>query len=205
VFRFESRFEKWRPEPKAGWRESSEPEDAGGILYDLGSHLIDQALVLFGPARTVYAEVDRLRPGARTDDDAFVAITHLSGVRSHLWMSAVAAQVGPRMRVLGTRAAWTKHGLDPQEAALREGASPTGAGWGDEPESSWGRLAADGEERAVPTEPGDYRQFYHGLARAIRDNAPPPVDPKEALAALEVIEAARRGAANYELRATSYE
>jgi len=130
VLRFESRFERWRPEPKPGWRESPEPGDAGGLLFDLGTHLIDQALVLLGPARHVYAELDVRRPAAAMDDDTFVAIRHESGTRSHLWLSAVAALPGPRMRVLGTRAAWEKHGLDPQEAALRDGGRPGGSGLG---------------------------------------------------------------------------
>ncbi len=94
--RFESRFERWRPVPKSGWREHGAPEEAGGLLYDLGSHLIDQALVLFGPASHVYAELDRRRSSVEVDDDAFVALTHVSGVRSHLFMSAVAANSGDR-------------------------------------------------------------------------------------------------------------
>jgi scyllo-inositol 2-dehydrogenase (NADP+) len=199
VIRFESRFEKWRPDPKPGWRESADPQDGGGILYDLGSHLVDQALALFGPARTVYAELDRRRPGARVDDDAFVALTHQSGVRSHLWMSAVAAQAGPRMRLLGTRSTWTKRGLDPQEAALRAGETPAGPGWGEEPESAWGVLGAGGNTRPIPTEPGDYRRFYAALADAIRHGAPPPVDPRDAVASLRVLEAARRSAQEHKV------
>jgi scyllo-inositol 2-dehydrogenase (NADP+) len=194
VIRFESRFEKWRPHPKPGWRESADPQDAGGVLYDLGSHLVDQALALFGPARTIYAELDCRRPGARVDDDAFVALTHQSGVRSHLWMSALAGQPGPRMRVLGTRATWTKRGLDPQEAALRAGETPGGAGWGEEPASAWGVLGAGDNTRPIPTEPGDYRRFYAALADAIRHGTPPPVDPRDAVASLRVLEAARRSA-----------
>lgn len=194
VLRFESRFEKWRPDPKPGWRESDDPRDAGGILYDLGSHLIDQALVLFGPVRAVYAELDRRRAGVLVDDDAFVALTHESGVRSHLWMSAVAGQSGPRMRVLGTRGTWTKRGLDGQEAALRAGRAPRDPGWGEEPESEWGVLGAGDHTRPVPTEPGDYRRFYAALVAAIRHGAPPPVDPRDAVASLQILEAARRSA-----------
>jgi scyllo-inositol 2-dehydrogenase (NADP+) len=194
VHRFESRFERWRPAPKPGWRELADPEEAGGILYDLGSHLIDQALSLFGPARRVYAELERRRDGAAVDDDAFVALSHHSGVRSHLWMSAVAAQPGPRLRVLGSRGAYVKWGMDVQEEALRGGARP-GAGWGEEPEPRWGTLGADEDVRPVPTEPGDYPAFYRGVAAALREGAPPPVDPADAVAALEVIEAARRSAA----------
>jgi scyllo-inositol 2-dehydrogenase (NADP+) len=200
VLRFESRFEKWRPDPKPGWRESDDPRDAGGILYDLGSHLIDQALLLFGPVRTVYAELDRRRPRVLVDDDAFVALTHETGVRSHLWMSAVAGQSGPRMRVLGTRGTWTKRHLDVQEAALRAGRAPQGADWGEEPEPAWGVLGAGDHSRPVPTVPGDYRRFYAGLVAAIRQGAPPPVDPRDAVASLQILEAARRSAHHREVR-----
>jgi len=194
--RFESRFERWRPTPKGGWRERGVPEEAGGLLYDLGSHLIDQALVLFGPAAAVYAELDRRRPGAEVDDDAFVALTHASGVRSHLHMSAVAAQSAPRMRVLGTRAAYVKWGLDVQEEALRGGARPDRTGWGEELAERWGTLGAGDDTRPVPTEPGAYQRFYEGVVLALRHGAPPPVDPDDAIAGLEVIEAARASAAD---------
>jgi len=190
VHRFESRFERWRPAPKPGWRESADPAEAGGVLFDLGSHLIDQALVLFGPVTQVYAEIDRRRPGVEVDDDAFVALTHASGVRSHLWTSLVAAEDAGRMRVLGSRAAYVKQGLDVQEAALRGGARP-GAGWGREPPQRWGRLGAGDEWHPVPTERGDYPAFYAGIAATLRTGASPPVDPADAVAVLEIIEAAR--------------
>jgi scyllo-inositol 2-dehydrogenase (NADP+) len=194
VWRFESRFERWRPAPKPGWRESGGPEDAGGILNDLGSHLVDQALHLFGPATLVYGELDRRRPGMRVDDDAFVALTHASGLRSHLWMSSVAAQLGPRLRVLGDRAAYVKHGLDGQEEALRAGRRPDGPGWGEEPPDRWGLLGTEEQARPVPTEPGAYQRFYEGLVTALHDQAPPPVEPTEVVAALRVLDAARRSA-----------
>ena len=193
--RFTSRFERWRPTPKPGWRELGAPEEAGGILYDLGSHLIDQALLLFGPVRQLYAELDRRRAGVEVDDDAFVALTHVSGVRSHLHMSAVAAQQGPRFSLLGSDAAYTKHGLDPQEGALRAGARPGGDGWGEEPAEGWGSLGAGGEARPVRTEPGAYLRFYAGVVDAARHGAPPPVHPDDAVAGLALIEAARRSAA----------
>lgn len=191
VFRFESRFERWRPDPARTWREDAAPAEAGGLLYDLGSHLIDQALVLFGPAATVYAELDRRRPGVVVDDDSFVALTHASGVRSHLWMSSVAAQVAPRMRVLGSVGAYTKYGLDVQEAALRAGARP-GPSWGQEPREHWGRLGADDDARPVATESGNYPAFYRLLERALREGAAPPVLPDDAVHSLEVIEAAQK-------------
>jgi predicted dehydrogenase len=191
VMRFESRFERWRPEIKEGWREQGDPDEAGGVLFDLGSHLIDQALQLFGPIESIYGELDARRPGAQVDDDAFVALEHSSGTRSHLWMSAVAAHLGPRLRVLGDRAAYVKHGLDPQEDALREGGRPDQPGWGEEPEDAWGVLGAGEEWARVRTEPGAYQRFYEAVERALRTGAPPPVDPDDAIATLEVIDAVR--------------
>ncbi|MER5526987.1 Gfo/Idh/MocA family oxidoreductase [Streptomyces sp. NPDC002677] len=197
-WRFESRFERWRPQPKGGWRESGDPAEIGGLLYDLGSHLVDQALVLFGPATEVYAESVIRRDGAETDDDTFIAVTHAGGVRSHLYASATAAQLGPRFRVLGSKAGYVKYGLDPQEAALREGERP-GPGWGVEPESLYGRIGAGespvtGAGRAVPTLPGDYPAYYAAVAGALRGEGPNPVTALEAAAALDVLEAARRSA-----------
>ena len=194
VVRFESRFDRWRPVPREGWRERGSPDEAGGLLYDLGSHLIDQALLLFGPVRDVYAELDRRRPGVEVDDDAFVSLTHASGVRSHLHASVLAAEPGPRFRALGNRGAYVKHGLDVQEAALRAGARPGQAGWGEEPRERWGYLADGTAATSVRTEPGAYQHFYAAVAAALADGSPPPVDPLDAVAGLHVIEAAQRSA-----------
>ncbi|MGY9070058.1 Gfo/Idh/MocA family protein [Streptomyces sp. CAS3] len=198
VRRFESRFERWRPRPKGGWRESGDPAEIGGLLYDLGSHVVDQALVLFGPAAEVYAEADVRRPGAEADDDTFIALTHVSGVRSHLYVSATTPQLGPRFRVLGSEAGYVKYGLDPQEAALREGLHP-GPRWGAEPESLYGRIGAGespltGGGTPVKTLPGDYPAYYAAVAAALTGAGPNPVTALEAAAALDVLEAARRSA-----------
>ena len=182
VHRFESRFERWRPTPKEGWRESGDPADAGGTLYDLGSHLIDQALVLWGPVARVYAEVDRRRPGVQVDDDAFVALEHASGVRSHLWMSAAAPEHDLRFRVLGSRAAYVKHGLDAQEAALQEGRAARGRAGARSRRSGGAGWARRTRGPPVPTEPGAWPAYYAGVAAALRDGAPPPVDPADAVA-----------------------
>jgi scyllo-inositol 2-dehydrogenase (NADP+) len=193
VSRFESRFERWRPVPKPGWRESGSPAEAGGLLFDLGSHLTDQALVLFGPVTRVYAEVDRRRPNIEAPDDVHLVLTHASGVHSDLWVSAVASDVGPRFRVLGDRAAYVKHGLDLQEDALRDGGRPDlDERWGIEPEASWGTLGTPGDSSPVATEPGAYQRFYAGVAAALRDGAPMPVDPRDSIEGLRIIEAAER-------------
>ncbi|MFG1670680.1 Gfo/Idh/MocA family oxidoreductase [Streptomyces sp. Y7] len=200
VWRFESRFERWRPELKGGWRESGDPAEIGGLLYDLGSHVVDQALVLFGPVTQVYAEAVVRRAGAQTDDDTFLALTHANGVRSHLYASATTAQLGPRFRVLGSKAGYVKYGLDPQEAALREGLRPGGGTeWGVEPEEMWGTVGAGespvtGGGRAEPTLPGDYPAYYAAVAKALLDGGPNPVTALEAAATLDVLEAARRSA-----------
>ncbi|MGI5273035.1 Gfo/Idh/MocA family protein [Nonomuraea sp. CA-218870] len=197
VRRLESRFERWRPVPKGGWRETGGPGDAAGLLYDLGSHLIDQALVLLGPVTHVYCESDVRRAGVAADDDTFVALTHANGARSHLWASAVTPSLGPRFRVLGSTAAYLKYGMDAQEERLRAGRSPGAAGFGEEDEERWGVLGAGDDLREVPTEPGAYLDFYRGVESALRAGGPPPVTPESAVAALEVIEAARRSAAGH--------
>ena len=191
VVRFESRFDRWRPAATGSWRERGTPEEAGGLLFDLGSHLIDQALLLFGPATDVYAEVDRRRAGVEADDDSFVALAHASGVRSHLYMSVLAAQPGPRFRVMGTAAGYTKWGLDVQEDALRAGMRPGGPDWGTEPPDRWGTLGILDQVERPPTERGNYGAFYAGVAAAVRGDGAPPVDIADAIRVLEVIEAAR--------------
>lgn len=195
ILRFESRLERWRPAPKGGWKERGVAEEGGGLLYDIGSHLIDQALYLFGPVREVYAELDQRRSGVESDDDVFVALTHENGVRSHLWTGCLAAQPGMRLRVMGDGAAFVKQFGDIQEPALRAGERPDRPGWGEEPPQHWGILSDGVTQRRVPSEPGAYQRFYEGTVRCLRDGAPPPVDPKDAVQGLKIIEAARRSAA----------
>ncbi|WP_329084088.1 Gfo/Idh/MocA family oxidoreductase [Streptosporangium sp. NBC_01469] len=203
VNRFESRFERWRPVPKGGWRETGGTEEVAGLLYDLGSHLVDQALRLLGPAVDVYAESDVRRSGVNADDDTFIAVSHAGGARSHLWASSVASRPGPRFRVLGSRAGYLKYGLDVQEEQLRAGLTPASPGFGEEPPERWGTLGADGGGsgdvgdgvRIVPTERGAYAGFYRAVLACLHEGAPPPVAPEEVVEALTVLEAARRSAA----------
>ncbi len=201
VTRFESRYERYRETPRHGaWRELPSEEEAGGLLFDLGSHLIDQALLLFGQPTQVYAEVEKRRPGALVDDDTFVALRFASGVHSHLWMSVVARIPGPRMRISGLRGTYEKWGVDPQEDALRTGMRPGDPDWGLEPREKWGRLSTDigGIHIDGPVEmlPGAYEQFYALLRDALITGGPPPVDPTSAVATIRVIEAAQQSAGN---------
>ena len=189
IRRFESRFERWRPEAKPGWKRNTDRAAAGGILFDLGSHLIDQALALFGPVANVAAEVIPRYDATGVDDDTFVALEHTGGVRSHLWMSSVAPLPAPRLRVIGARAGYEKYGMDPQEDALRAGYSPTGTNWGHDPID--GRLGAGEAITAHATCDGDYGAFYRGVRDALAGRAPMPVAPEAAREVLRVIEAAR--------------
>jgi predicted dehydrogenase len=199
VLRFESRFARWRPIPQGGWRMLEAPEEAGGLLFDTGTHLIDQALLLFGPATHVYAELECRRPGVKVDDDSFVALTHASGVQSHLWMSAVDAQLGPRFRVLGDQAGYVKFGMDVQEERLRNGEDPSAPDWGEESPERWGRLGTDADNQPVRTERGDYGRFYQLLVAALNSGGAPPVNPEDAAMTLEVVRAAQRSSARREV------
>ncbi len=201
VLRYESRFERWRPElDRSRWRDHLTPAEGGGSLLDLGTHVVDQSLVLFGPVIGVYAELRSQRGGS--DDEAFVALHHRSGVRSHLSLGLLFASPGPRLRVLGDRGAFVVSGVDSQEASLRRGRCPGDPGFGEEPAEQWGTLwSGDVDAGAVagavhgvpvPSEPGRWIEFYLGLERALRSGAPPPVDPADALDGLAVLDAARR-------------
>ncbi|MEA2142791.1 MAG: scyllo-inositol 2-dehydrogenase [Solirubrobacteraceae bacterium] len=193
VTRFESRYERFRPQVDAeAWRELPAAAEGGGLLLDLGAHLVDQAIALFGVPLRVYAEIDTRRAGAAVDDDVFVALEHAGGVRSQLWMSAIAPVGGRSLRVSGTRAGIETPGLDPQEDQLAMGLRPGDANWG---EGEPARYAdEDGGERWMPIEPGAYECFYAGVRDALRDGTPMPVDPRDSVAGLRVIEAARRSA-----------
>jgi scyllo-inositol 2-dehydrogenase (NADP+) len=188
----EARFERWSA-VGGEWRELA--EEAGGPHRDLGAHLVDQSLLLFGRALRVFAQMDRRRTDSLVDDSTFVAIDHADGVHSRLWTSLIAARTGPRMRVRGTRGEYVKNDLDPQETQLLADLRPGDAGFGDEPPERWGHLyAADGSVETVPTARGDYARFYELLRDAVQGRGERPVDPLDSLRGLRVLEAAERSA-----------
>ena len=189
VHRLESRFTRFRPVVADRWRE--DPAAGGGVLLDLGSHVVDQAVQLLGPAVSVYAEVDVRRQGGAAEDDVFMALRHAGGARSHLWCSMTAPWQGPRLVLQGSVAGWSKHGLDGKEDALRADL-PVGSLLAPEPD---GLRWDAGGRRPAPSLPGDWPAFYRQVALAVDGAGPVPVDPADAVHVLRVLETARRSAA----------
>jgi predicted dehydrogenase len=193
VWRHESRFERFREVLDTGrWRETLTAEQGGGQLLDLGSHLVDQAVQLFGPVRRAYAEIQHRRGGG--DDAAFVALSHDGGVHSHLSLGAVFGSPGPRRRVLGDAGALVVPRLDSQEDQLRAGVDPNSAEFGVEPENAWPLVVRGDAGKPEPPERGQWASFYPAVATALRHGRPMPVNPADAVHVLKVIEAARRSA-----------
>lgn len=188
----ESRFDRFRPQPKGGWRE--EPGAGTGVLFDLGSHLLDQALVLFGAPRAVWADVQSQREGVQADD-WFRILLDYPETRVSLRASCLAAGPMVRFTARGTKGSWVKRGLDPQENALADGGRPGSADWGVERASQWGTLYSGQSLRKVSSEAGSYPEYYRLLARAIREGEEPPVPAREARDVIYGLELCRKSAA----------
>jgi scyllo-inositol 2-dehydrogenase (NADP+) len=190
IMLFEAHWDRFRPAIKPGWRET--PEAGAGVLNDLGSHLIDQALLLFGMPDAIGADVLAQRPGAQVDDYFDLAL-HYAERRVCLRCSTLVANPRPRFAVHGTGGSYVKHGLDPQEAQLKAGMDPRAPDFGINQRD--GTLALpDGSAETVPTERGDYRAFYEAVADALIDGAPVPVDPAGPRDGLLLIDLARQAA-----------
>ncbi|BBE24267.1 oxidoreductase [Arthrobacter sp. MN05-02] len=183
---FESAMESWKPSITKAWKRAAGPGAGGGVLYDLGPHLIDQALVLFGPAVPAFADLRIDRAGGAADDTVFLVLQHLGGVTSSLHAGTLAPQVRSRFRVTGDDAGLTVLGTDPQEGLLAAGMSP-GAVAAPGPADARGLLGRDGNLTPVPIAPGTYPSFYEGVAAAI-EGGPVPVAAEDALAVVRIIE-----------------
>jgi scyllo-inositol 2-dehydrogenase (NADP+) len=185
---FESHFDRFRPELRpAAWRE--QPQPGSGIWFDLGSHLLDQALVLFGPPAAISADVRIEREGAATDD-AFDVTLHYPRMRALLRASMLAASPGPTFAVHGTRGSFVKYGLDPQEEALKSGRTPDEPNWDAEPPDRHGKLTTPEGTRTIPTIPSSFTHYYENVRDAIQGTAPPAVTTEQMLDVMRGLELA---------------
>ncbi len=196
---FESHMERYRPALKAAaWREL--PTPGSGLWFDLGPHMLDQAFVLFGPPESMTAELRTEREGAVVDD-AFDVVLHYPKLRVLLRSNLLTCVAGPRFRLNGTQGSFVKYGSDPQEDALKQGASMDQPNWGQEPKENDGTLSIAEDDKItatrIPTQAGDYRGYYRNVRDAILSGAPLDVSPQHGLRimrALELgMESSRRG------------
>jgi predicted dehydrogenase len=196
LVQFESHYDRYRLAPRLqAWREDGSL--GGGVLLDLGAHLADQALMLFGVPHTVWASVRMEREGARSDDAFDICLRY--GVPSSpvVWLRAtcVARDPGPRFTLNGTLGTYRKFGIDPQEACLLAGDFYTSRPWGVESEDRWGKLTLDDAGKvattSVPTEPGDYRGYYRNIRDVIHGHEALEVTPVQAWRTMRVLEMAR--------------
>ncbi|MCW3848232.1 oxidoreductase [Sphingomonas sp. LB-2] len=189
----EFRWDRFRPEVTTLWRDL--PEAGSGMLADLGPHLIDQALVLWGMPEALHADIAVQRDGARTDD-YFVVTLHYGRKRVVCSASRLIVSPSPRFALRGTAANFVKYGLDPQEPMMKAGGSANDPAYGVEDAASYGVLnLPDGSRETVPTERGDYKRYYSGVGRAIAEGGKPPVTAEDAVAGLRLIELARQSSA----------
>lgn len=197
VHRFETRMERWRPYGKGGWRESPKPDDLGGLRYDLGPHLVDQALQLFGPVDSVWARTQSLRPIGSHDDDVLAALTHANGVTTVVSASLLTAIPGPRFTVFGGMGAARLQHVDSQEDKLRAGLRPNTVGWGAEPDRYAQVAVGDGPTVSeLPYLDGQWPQFYAGVRDCLTGTGPSPVTQESALETMRVLDAIGAAARN---------
>jgi scyllo-inositol 2-dehydrogenase (NADP+) len=191
VVEYECRYDRFRLEPKANaWRERADQPGAG-VLFDLGPHVIDQALVLFGEPTAITASAFCQRETSQVDDSFDVCLEY-PGLRAAARARIIAFQPGPHFLIHGTKGSFVKYGMDPQEARLRGENVPDGvdwgADWGEEPKDAWGILSLAGKpSETVRTERGDYRGFYANVRDAIEKSWPLAVTPEQALRTMRAI------------------
>lgn len=190
VHTYRAHFDRFAPQVKVRWKEQAQP--GAGVLWDLGSHLIDQALQLFGMPRSVTAHLSIQREGAQVED-AFELLLDHGATKSVLHAGALVRAPGPRYEVHGSAGSFVKYGIDPQEDALKAGMRPGDAGWGHEAPEGWATVTlADGSRSTVETLPGAYETFYRRMHEAIAHDGDVPVEAQEAVDVVRVIELALR-------------
>lgn len=191
IKRFTSRFDRFRPMVRERWRE--QPGAGTGMLWDLGPHLVDQTITLFGPPKTISARVATLRDHALVDDHFDLWLDY-DDCQVHLGSSSFQAGPNARFVLEGTHGTFIKYGLDGQEGDLKRGLDVSDANWGHDAVTSWGTLYTENNHRLVPTEPGNYLQFWHKVSQCIEQNAPPPVPLADAVLVIRILELAHRAA-----------
>lgn len=188
---YEAHYDRYRPLVRDRWRERAEP--GAGILYDLGSHLIDQALCLFGVPQAVWADIQAQRANAQADDYFHLVLSY-STLRVILHAGSLVRASGPRFQLHGSAGSFFKAGFDSQAEALLLGKRPGAPGWGEDPAEQYGTITMEvGKltiEGTVKTLPGCYEVFYQGIVEAIVSGQPAPVTAQEATDTIKVIEAA---------------
>jgi scyllo-inositol 2-dehydrogenase (NADP+) len=193
VVSLESTFLRWRPAARGTWRDDG--TDGGGILLDLGTHLADQAVQLFGLPLEISAEVTAERPDGKVND-AFTIRLYYPGNVVTLVANCLTALPRPRYTVRGTKGNYVKWGLDPQEDRLKATGKVEGSNWGVDPTSAWGTLSVDVDGSMVthPVQPipGDYRLYYAGVRDAILGKSAPPVLATDALHVAQILETAEQ-------------
>ncbi|MCL9777471.1 oxidoreductase [Vibrio methylphosphonaticus] len=187
VKHFESHFDRFRPEVRQRWREQT--TNGGGILFDLGSHLIDQCLDLFGLPDAITAQCLMLREGS-SNVDYFNVTLHYPNHIALLHGDLFSAAPNQRFSLKGTQGSYEKMGLDPQEARLIAGVSPTEPNWTKEAPEHYGNLYRAEAINPVTTEPGNYQHYFEKMAEAIRKNSRPPVEASDAIWTIKLIELA---------------
>jgi predicted dehydrogenase len=194
IVHFEAHFDRYRPEVRQRWREAAVP--GAGLWYDLGPHLVDQALRLFGPPLAVYGDLARQRAGAEAVDYAHVLLRY-PRLRVILHAGLLVPGETPRFTLHGTLGSYVKYGLDTQEDALKQGEAPGGPGWGSDARDGALTTWRNGTPhvRAVATERGDYRAYYAALRDAVLGRGPNPVPVEEAVVVMAVLELASESAA----------
>jgi len=191
VVEYEAHFDRFRNKVKSGWKEEKEIP-GNGILYDLGSHLIDQALTLFGLPNEVFADIHIQRAAAKVPDN-FELLLFYPNLKVTLKVGMLVKEKGPTYSIYGTKGSFVKYGVDVQEEALKQGMGPKDdPDWGKEPEEIWGKLNTTEEERKVESFKGDYRQVYESLYKAITLEESPEVKPEQARDVIRIIEAAHK-------------
>jgi predicted dehydrogenase len=182
------RYDRLRPVVRDRWRERAGP--GSGIWFDLGSHLVDQSLSLFGWPEWISADIVAQRPGAQTDD-YFHAVLGYGPLRVILHSSMMTTIPGPVMEVQGSHGAFVKSGMDTQEEMLKAGRTPGDAGWGADPANGVFTPIADnlpGQPEIITATPGNYLAYYEAVAKAVSENAPNPVTGADALKVMRLLE-----------------